>query len=215
MNDFPALSPKAEWPSLSGKSERTRRRRHFLRRHFTALLHLVVHYCTFSGDTSHTALLAAPETDNAPALRPKTWENCPFLKFFPPRPFLWAHGRTYVDQILRISTSAIVPHCTRPFRLKGFLLPGAGLSFPILPFFIPEDLLTRIISFPLFTISLSKFAICYHGSEMEMMLIILRSPIPKFAVAPPLRERAVVLGSTEQVHRLLGSPSIECQMRWG
>ena len=27
---------------------------------------------TFSGDTSHTALLAAPETDNAPALRPKT-----------------------------------------------------------------------------------------------------------------------------------------------
>ena len=26
------------------------------------------------------------------------------------------------------------------------------------------------------------------GSEMEMMLIILRSPIPKFAVAPPLRE---------------------------
>ena len=45
MNDFLALSPKAEWPSLSGKSERTRRRRYFLRRHFTGLLHLV-HYCT-------------------------------------------------------------------------------------------------------------------------------------------------------------------------
>ena len=36
-------------------------------------------------------------------------------------------------------------------------------------------------------------------------MIILRSPIPKFAVAPPLRERAVVLGSTEQVHRLWGA----------
>ena len=142
---------------------------------------------TLSQETLHTqpCLLHQKPTMHPPAGQ-KREKTVLFSNFSHPRPFLWAHGRTYVDQILRISTSAIVPHCTRPFRLKGFLLPGAGLSFPILPFFIPEDLLTRIISFPLFTISLSKFAICYHGSEMEMMLIILRSPIPKFAVAPPL-----------------------------
>ena len=97
MNDFPALSPKAEWPSLSGKSERTRRRRHFLRRHFTApstLLHYNFVFSrlrptkTLSQETLHTqsCLLHQKPTMHPPSGQ-KREKTVLFSNFSHPDPF--------------------------------------------------------------------------------------------------------------------------------
>ena len=79
----------------------------------------------FSQETLHS-LHPAPQCTRPTA---KNVRKLSFSQFLPTDPFLWT------TEGLNLIRSRECPcgHCTKPFTLKGFLLPCLGLSFPFFP----------------------------------------------------------------------------------